>query len=113
VLGDFNTLAPNERLDVSRLPRRLRLLVWLSGGRIRWQTVAIMLGAGYVDGFRLLHEADNGLTFPTWDPHVRLDYAFLPKTCATQLETCEVIRTPAAAQRASDHYPLFAVLRVS
>src|SRR5690242_16922227 len=35
--GDFNTLAPGELLDVRKLPRRLRALVWLSGGRIRWR----------------------------------------------------------------------------
>src|SRR5688500_13460148 len=72
LIGDFNTLAPDERFDASKLPHRLRLLVWLSGGRIRWQTIAIVLGAGYVDGYRLLNEADAGLTFPTWGPHVRL-----------------------------------------
>ena len=36
------------------------LLVWLSGGRIRWQTIAIMLGAGYVDGYRHLPRARAG-----------------------------------------------------
>ena len=113
VVGDFNTLAPNEQLDVSKLPLRLRLLVWLSGGRIRWQTVAIMLGAGYVDGYRLFHETDAGFTFPTRDPHVRLDYAFPSKAWATELLSCDVVRTPDAAHGASDHYPLCAVLRVN
>ncbi len=69
---------------------RLRLLVWLSGGRIRWQTIAIMLGAGYVDGFRHLQPTEPGFTFPTWDPHVRLDYAFVPKALAAALTACEV-----------------------
>jgi exodeoxyribonuclease III len=105
VVGDFNTLAPDERLDFSRLPRRLRLLVWLSGGRIRWQTIAIMLGAGYADGFRQLQPTEPGFTFPTWDPHVRLDYAFVPKSLAVALTHCEVLTgTPTAA--ASDHFPL-------
>ena len=35
--GDFNTLAPGELLDVTRLPRRLRALVWISGGRVRFR----------------------------------------------------------------------------
>jgi endonuclease/exonuclease/phosphatase family metal-dependent hydrolase len=106
VVGDFNTLAPDERLDVSRLPRRLRLLVWLSGGRIRWQTIAIMLGAGYVDGFRQLHPQEPGYTFPIWDPHVRLDYAFVPKSLAAALSECVVVDHANAAPRASDHFPL-------
>lgn len=106
VIGDFNTLAPDEAFDVSRLPYRLRLLVWLSGGRIRWQTIAIMLGADYVDAFRARHGIDNGYTFPTWDPHVRLDYAFLPKGFAERLENCYVIRDAPDVTDASDHFPL-------
>jgi exodeoxyribonuclease III len=106
LVGDFNTLAPNEALDVSRLPYRLRVLVWLSGGRIRWQTIAIMLGANYVDAFRVCHEAGPGYTFPTWDPHVRLDYAFLPKPFTDRLLSCSVVAGPADVQRASDHFPL-------
>lgn len=112
LVGDFNTLAPDERLDVARLPRRLRLLVWLSGGRIRWQTVAIVLGAGYVDGFRALHESERGMTFPTWDPHVRLDYVFLPKPFADRLVGCRVVDEGEVVRQASDHFPVRADLAV-
>ncbi len=108
LLGDFNTLAPDERLDSSKLPRRLRLLLWLSGGRVRWQTIAIVLGAGYVDGFRTLHPADAGLTFPTWDPHVRLDYVFLPKPFADRLTACAVVSDGDVVRSASDHFPVIA-----
>ena len=107
--GDFNTLAPGELLDVRKLPHRLRALVWLSGGRIRWRTVQMVLNAGYVDGFRRLHLDDPGLTFPVWDPHVRLDYVFLTAGHADRLVRCEVIRHSAAA-KASDHFPLLAEL---
>jgi len=103
--GDFNTLAPGARLDIGRLPHRLRALVWLSGGRIRWRTIQRVLDAGYVDAFRGLHPDDAGLTFPTWAPHLRLDYAFLPAAFASRVRSCEVIRTP-EARPASDHYPL-------
>ena len=85
---------------------RLRVLVWLSGGRIRWQTIAIMLGAGYVDAFRVCDPTGDGLTFPTWDPHVRLDYAFVPKAFADRLESCAVVRENPDVKRASDHFPL-------
>jgi hypothetical protein len=60
------------------LPHRLKALVWLSGGRIRLRTIQTVLDAGYADGFRLRHPESGGHTFPTWDPHVRLDYAFVP-----------------------------------
>jgi exodeoxyribonuclease III len=109
--GDFNTLAPGELVDIRKLPHRLRALVWLSGGRIRWRTIEMVLNAGYVDGFRRLHADDAGLTFPVWDPHVRLDYIFLLAGSANRLVACSVVRH-AAAPIASDHFPLFAELTV-
>ena len=111
VVGDFNTLAPGERLDVRVLPRRLRALVWLSGGRIRWRTIQRILDAGYADAFRTLHPADPGVTFPTWQPHIRLDYAFLPSAFAARLKSCEVVRA-SDARTASDHFPLLTDLQV-
>lgn len=109
--GDFNTLAPGELLDFSRLPRRLRALVWLSGGKIRWRTIQLVLDGGYVDGFRSLHPDVPGLTFPTWDPHVRLDFVFVPRRIASLLTSCEVMDVP-RARDASDHLPLLSVLDV-
>lgn len=103
--GDFNTLAPGEALDVARLPARLRAVVWLTGRRIRWKTVALMLEAGYVDAFRLVEPDGRGYTFPTWDPHLRLDYAFMRARDATRLRSCRVMRSDEATA-ASDHLPL-------
>jgi len=113
--GDFNTLAPGERLDVQRLPARLRPLVWLSGGSIRWKTVAAVLAAGYADAWRRLHhdeDIDAGWTFPTWDPHLRLDYVFAPGADAERVTRCEVV-TAAGVAAASDHLPLLAELAVA
>jgi endonuclease/exonuclease/phosphatase family metal-dependent hydrolase len=109
--GDFNTLAPGETLDFRRLPLRLRLLAMLSGRTIRWQTIQIMLDAHYVDGYRSLHPGIEGYTFPSWDPHVRLDYVFLPTASAGRLQSCELL-DGATAKAASDHFPLLAVLDV-
>ena len=105
LIGDFNTVAPGDIFDPRRLPTRLRALVWLSGGHIRWQTIATVLSAGYVDSFRQLHPGDLGYTLPTPDPHVRLDYAFVPGAFAQHVRACEIVRTPDVA-RASDHFPL-------
>ena len=58
--GDFNTLAPNEPLQVSRLPLRLRPLVWLGGGRIRWRTIQTVLDARYADAYRQVHPDATG-----------------------------------------------------
>jgi exodeoxyribonuclease III len=109
--GDFNTLAPSERLDMGRLPLRLRPLVWLSGGRIRWRAIQSVLDAGYIDAFRAQHALAPGHTMPSWDPHVRLDYVFVPRAFADRIESCEVV-THADARAASDHLPLFATLRI-
>ena len=102
--GDFNTLAPGDLLDFRKLPHRLRALVWLSGGRIRWRTIQLILDAGYADGYRKLHADDPGYTFPTWAPHVRLDYVFVPGGYSDRLERCEILTGPAAAA-GSDHFP--------
>jgi endonuclease/exonuclease/phosphatase family metal-dependent hydrolase len=113
LVGDFNTLAPGELLDARRLPARLRALVWLSGGDIRWETISIMLGAGYLDGYRVLRPSEKGFTFPTWDPHLRLDYIFLPALFIDRLKACEVGNNIPIAAQASDHFPLLAQLDVS
>jgi exodeoxyribonuclease-3 len=105
LIGDFNTVAPGDLLDLRKLPHRLRALVWLSGGHIRWKTIATVLAAGYVDAFRRLHPTDVGYTLPTPEPHVRLDYAFVPGTFVPDIAACDVVRTPDPAT-ASDHFPL-------
>jgi endonuclease/exonuclease/phosphatase family metal-dependent hydrolase len=66
-----------------------------------------MLDAGYADGFRRQYPDTKGYTFPTWDPHVRLDYVFVPEVFLKRLSNCEVVTVPAAVQ-ASDHFPLLA-----
>ena len=110
--GDFNTLAPGEELDVRRLPWKFRAVVWLSGRKIRWQTIQLMLEAHYVDGYRLLHPTAEGFTFPTWDPHVRLDYVFLPLRSAHRLKECRVVTGSPTLAQASDHFPLVAELEL-
>lgn len=109
--GDFNTLAPGELLDIRKLPHRLRALVWLSGGRIRWKTIQVVLNARYVDVFRSLNGAEPGHTFPTWGPHVRLDYFFVPVGALHRVTQCSVVQHP-RAKEASDHSPLLAEFAV-
>ena len=111
VTGDFNTLAPGERLDLGKLPPRLRALAWVTGKSIRWITIRMMLEAGYVDGYRKFH-GDEGHTFTTTDPHVRLDYAFLPEPSKGNLLRCEILRDLPAAKEASDHFPLLTEIKI-
>jgi len=113
LVGDFNTLAPGEVLELDRLPAWLRGLIWISGRKLQRETIQHVLDAGYIDGFRSLHKEDKGYTFPTRDPHVRLDYVFVPKPFSERLVACEVIREPAAViKAASDHCPFVAQLNL-
>ena len=113
LVGDFNTLAPGEALNVHRMPAWLRALIWISGRKLQRETIQLMLDEGYDDGYRRLNAEDKGYTFPTWDPHVRLDYVFLPGTFADRLVKCAVITEPKERiQAASDHCPLVAELKV-
>jgi exodeoxyribonuclease-3 len=109
IVGDFNTLAPGEWLDVTKLPPRLRALVWMSGGRIHWRTIQSILDAGYVDAYNHHQPGVIGFTFPTWDPHVRLDYLFAPAEFVPRVTLCRVAVSE-DARRASDHFPLFSEL---
>jgi len=110
--GDFNTLAPGEDLDVRRLPARLRPFVWLSGGRIKWRTIQTVADAGYVDAYRACHPGEAGFTMPSWDPHVRLDYVFVPSAFRYRIATVDVVRSGDAVS-ASDHLPVVVDLTVS
>ena len=111
LVGDFNTLAPGEALNIDRMPAWIRALIWISGRKLQRETIQMMLDAGYNDGYRMLHPDVKGYTFPTWDPHVRLDYVFVPKGFANRLLSCDVICEPKQrVQAASDHCPLIAEL---
>ena len=109
VTGDFNTLAPGERLDMDKLPPRLRALAWVTGKSIRWVTIRMMLEAGYVDAYRKFH-GDEGHTFTTRDPHLRLDFGFVPEPFKGNLQGCEVVKDHPALKDASDHFPLLTEL---
>jgi endonuclease/exonuclease/phosphatase family metal-dependent hydrolase len=110
LVGDFNTLAPGEELELRRLPPRLRPIVWLSGGRVRWQVVSHLEREGYADAWRVGHEPRTGFTFPTWDAHVRLDYVFVPAADSSRVRSCRVIDDHPSARAASDHFPLLVEL---
>lgn len=110
LLGDFNALAPGERLVVEKMPRWIRAMVWVSGNDIARDTIQEMLDAKYADLWRRLHPEDLGYTFPTWDPHVRLDYAFVPAAYADRVSAFEIVEAPPVVKTASDHHPIVVTL---
>jgi exodeoxyribonuclease-3 len=110
IAGDFNALAPGERLEVARMPRWIRAMVWMSGRDIARDTIQVMLDQSYVDAWRWKHPRGEGYTFPTWGAHVRLDYMFTPAQYASRIASCTVVTSVPEAPAASDHYPLLAEL---
>jgi exodeoxyribonuclease III len=112
IAGDFNAVAPGEVLRVDRMPNWIRAMVWLSGRDIARHTIQHMLDSRYLDAWTTLHQGEPGYTFPTWDPHVRLDYAFLPDRHRDCVIRTDVFTEPAEAMRASDHFPLLIELDV-
>ncbi|HSE34104.1 MAG TPA: endonuclease/exonuclease/phosphatase family protein [Pyrinomonadaceae bacterium] len=113
LVGDYNTLAPGEDLELAKLPAWIRGLIWISGRKLQRDTIQVALDAGYLDCYRMRHKEEKGYTFPTWDPHVRLDYAFVPKTFADRILQCEVITEPESVMKAaSDHLPLLVELNL-
>ena len=112
IVGDFNALAPGERLEAWRMPAWIQALVWVSGRDIARDTIQAMLDAGYVDVYRALHPTEAGHSFPTWGAHVRLDYVFTPAAFAKRVTECIVGTELKAAAAASDHYPLLSLLDV-
>jgi endonuclease/exonuclease/phosphatase family metal-dependent hydrolase len=111
LVGDFNTLAPGELLNMQKLPMRYRVLAFLLGGRVTYRTIQIMLDAGYLDGYRRLN-TDHGFTFPAWDPHARLDYIFVPKNFIDRVISCEVVSDIPQPAKATDHLPLRAAIEI-
>lgn len=109
--GDFNTVAPGENFKVGHLPVRLRPLMWITGGQVRWRTIQAVMDAGYADAFRTLHPSDPGMTLPTIAPLLRLDYVFVPGPEVNRVLACDVVKTPEAVG-ASDHFPVVADLQL-
>ena len=105
LVGDFNTLAPGEVFHLELMPLWIRALIWASGRDIKRDTIQTILDGGYVDGYRKLFPGEKGYTFPVWNPHVRLDYIFLPQRFADRLLKFEIVKRK-PAEKASDHFPL-------
>lgn len=113
IAGDFNAIAPGELLQVKRMPQWIRAMVWLSGRDIARHTIQHMLDQKYLDSWATMHPGQAGYTFPAWDPHVRLDYIFIPDRYRSLLQSCEVMASATARPAPSDHFPLLAELELS
>jgi endonuclease/exonuclease/phosphatase family metal-dependent hydrolase len=114
VVGDFNSIAPGDRVVVGGWPLWLRILLRVDGG-IRRDVIAFLERNGLPDTFRRLHPAEPGYTLPPRDPSVRLDYLLSTVDALPLVRACAPV-LPAAVPlvvRASDHLPLLSVIEAA
>jgi endonuclease/exonuclease/phosphatase family metal-dependent hydrolase len=105
VMGDFNNCRADdpgaqEAFEQAAPRRKAR------AGTDRFDDRALLAveRSGYVDLFRHLHPGELGHTIL---PGGRIDYIFATVDLTACAQICEVVRTP-LAERASDHFPIFA-----
>jgi exodeoxyribonuclease-3 len=103
--GDFNAIAPGDRVDLSGMSWRGRVAVVLQGGLVARQVVASILERGLVDCYRVRHPNDDGFTLPSDPPRVRLDYFFASPALCDRIQSCSVVQGP-RMRGLSDHLPL-------
>lgn len=113
LVGDFNTFAPGDKVDLSNAPKLVRRQTWPQLGlKARWALNPLYEGGQYVDTFRHLHPNKRGRTLPSQKPQVRLDYIFSNIALSKKLQSSHVVKTPHEVRRASDHLPLLATFDV-
>ena len=108
IAGDFNAIAPNDRVVTSRIPRWLKLTILLQGNRVYHFSMRKYLSVDLTDCFRVLCPNDDGFTLPPPKPNSRLDYILVNDALKSHLTNCRVVREPSAVLKASDHYPVIA-----
>jgi exodeoxyribonuclease-3 len=112
VAGDFNAIAPTDRVVIESMPQWLKHTIRLQGNRVYRFSIREYLSSGLTDCFRAMHPDDTGFTLPPPNPNSRLDYIFVNEPLKSHLIDCRVVREPVAVLKASDHYPVVAEFRL-
>ena len=108
IAGDFNAIAPGEKVKTDNMPNWLRWIILLQGNRVYHFSIGELLSAGFTDCFRLLNPSDHGFTLPTPNPNSRLDYIFVNAKMKPYIRKCWIVHEPNDVEVASDHYPVMA-----
>ncbi len=111
--GDYN-IAP-EDADVHNPKAWKGSVLTHDEVRTRWRRIAHM---GMYDAYRLCHK-DGGYSWWDYragafanDDGLRIDHLLLSPQAADKLEACEVKKELRALEKASDHAPVMAVIRI-
>ncbi len=111
LVGDLNTIHPADNPNTLMYITALKAKgVEAPDPRFPGQVIPFLLEAGYVDCYRALHPMTAGYTFPTPYRALRIDYIFASPTFAQHLYACDIV-TEGDAERASDHFPIWAEFR--
>ena len=107
IAGDFNAIAPGEKVKTESMPSWLKWIIYLQGNRVYYFSMKTFLSTGFTDSFRFLN-SDEGFTLPPPHPNSRLDYILVNAEMKAYLKKCWVVREPKSVDLASDHYPVIA-----
>lgn len=107
LLGDFNAVAPQDKVQFGGVSWFYRLVLFLEFAVAPHLSMAEVVRQGWIDCFRRCQPTADGFTLPAHHPNVRLDYIFASPFLAKQLLHCAPL--PAIA---SDHLPLVAEFEV-
>ena len=111
IAGDFNAIAPGEKVNTKSMPNWLKWIIYLQRNRVYHFSIKRFLSAGYTDCFRFL-DSDDGFTLPPPHPNSRLDYILVNAKLKPFLKKCWVVREPKSVDLASDHYPVIAEFNI-
>lgn len=104
LVGDFNSLSPGDAVGTP--PDNIEQMMAAVDADPR-ETIHRVLESGYLDCYRACHPDAPGYTYPTDAPWMRLDYIFASPELAGRLRRSD-IDTRDDAERASDHFPVWA-----
>jgi exodeoxyribonuclease III len=108
LVGDLNTIHPADHPNVSPYIAELRQ----RGEKVPTpqfprKVIPLLLASGYVDCYHALHPWTAGYTAYH---ALRIDYIFASPPLAQHLFACDIV-TEGDAEKASDHFPLWAEFR--
>lgn len=106
IAGDFNAIAPRDRVIKAAMPLYIKLILFLQGWHIFKFALKSILDNGFSDCYRFINKKEDGFTLPTNNPNARLDYFFANKEMIANLKECLVANQCEKSRKASDHYPI-------
>jgi exonuclease III len=112
IVGDLNSIAPQDRVLQTLNPPRMRRVMALQGNIVFHFAISRLLKAGYTDCYRRLHN-DDGFTWMAGNRTTRYDYVMADHIMSLRLRSCGVLDDREAIHSASDHLPLTAEFDIS